>query len=178
LLYCRRRRLSDRRRRRHRLPALANLPTASTSSLPGPPIVVVVVTPAIPLTSLGRPRRATITPLGIVVLRSAVVVVVVVVAHRAVAIIVDFDARRAIAIVVVISRRRRRPSPSSPAFLSCPAVARRAVECLCRAAAADARDNAQLTTRRRQRRWYFDNSWRQLRTIGSAAPVEGDGGAG
>ena len=174
-MYCRRRRLSDRRRRRHRLPALANLPTASTSSLSDPPIVVVVVTPAIPLPSLGRPRRATITSLGIVILGSAVVVVV---AHRAVAIIVDFDARRAVAIVVVISRRRRRPSPSSPSFLSCPAVARRAVECLCRAAAADARDNAQLTTRRRQRRWYFDNSWRQLRTIGSAAPVEGDGGAG
>ena len=174
-MYCRRRRLSDRRRRRHRLPALANLPTASTSSLSGPPIDVVVVTPAIPLPSLGHSRRATITPLGIVLLGSAVVVVV---AHRAVAIIVDFDARRAVAIVVVISRRRRRPSPSSPSFLSCPAVARRAVECLCRAAAADARDNAQLTTRRRQRRWYFDNSWRQLRTIGSAAPVEGDGGAG
>jgi hypothetical protein len=178
-LYCRHRRLSDRRRHRHRLPALANLPTASMSSLPGPPIVVVVVTPAIPLPSLGRPHRATITPLGIVVLRSAVVVVVVlVVAHRAVAIIVDFDARRAVAIVVVISRRRRRPSPSSPSFLSCSTFARRAVECLCRAAAADARDNAQLTTRRQQRRWYFDNSWRQLWTIGSAAPVEGDGGAG
>jgi hypothetical protein len=51
-----------------------------TSSLPGPPIVVVVITPAIPLPSLGRPRRATITPLGIVVLGSAVVVVVVVAA--------------------------------------------------------------------------------------------------
>jgi hypothetical protein len=73
--------------------------------------------------------------LGIVVLGSAVVVVV---AHRAVAIIVDFDARRAVAIVVVISRCRRRPSPLSPSFLSCPAVARHAVECLCRAAAADA----------------------------------------
>jgi hypothetical protein len=152
------------------------------SSLPGPPIVVVVVTPAIPVPSLGRPRCATITPLEIVVLGSAVivvvVVVVVVVAHRAVAIIVDFDARRAVAIVVVISRRRRRLSPSSPSFFSCPAVVRRAVECFFRAAAADARDNAQLTTRCRQRRWYFDNSWRQLRTIGSAAPVEGDGGAG
>ena len=47
--------------------------------LPGPPIVVVVVTPAIPLPSLDCPRRATITPSGIVVVRSAVVVVVVVV---------------------------------------------------------------------------------------------------
>ena len=35
-----------------------------------------------------------------------------------------------------------------------------------------------VTTRRRQRRWYFEYSWRQLRTMGSAAPVGGDGGAG
>jgi hypothetical protein len=39
--------------------------------LPGPPIVVVAVTPAIPLPSLDCPRRATITPSEIVVLRSA-----------------------------------------------------------------------------------------------------------
>ena len=45
------RRLSDRRRRHYRLPALLNLPTASTSSSPGPPIGVVVVAPAIPLPS-------------------------------------------------------------------------------------------------------------------------------
>jgi hypothetical protein len=50
-LYRRRRRLSDRRRRRHPLPALANLPTASMLSSLGPPIVVVVVVPAIPLPS-------------------------------------------------------------------------------------------------------------------------------
>ena len=45
------RRLSDRCRRHYRLPALLNLPTASTSSAPGPPIGVVVVAPAIPLPS-------------------------------------------------------------------------------------------------------------------------------
>ena len=36
-----------------------------------------------------------------------------------------------------------------------------------------------VTTRRRQRRCYFEYSLRQLRTMGSTAPVlGGDGGAG
>jgi len=35
-----------------------------------------------------------------------------------------------------------------------------------------------VTTRHQQRRWYFANSGQQLRTMGSAAPVGGDGGAG
>jgi len=30
-----------------------------------------------------------------------------------------------------------------------------------------------VPTRRRPQRWYFDNSWWQLRTMGSAAPVGG-----
>jgi hypothetical protein len=59
--------------------------------LPGPPIVVVVVTPAIPLPSLDCPRRATITPSGIVVLRLAVVVVVVVVGGGGVVVVVGVD---------------------------------------------------------------------------------------
>ncbi len=45
------RRLSDRRCRHYRLSALLNLPTASTSSAPGPLIGVVVVVPVIPLPS-------------------------------------------------------------------------------------------------------------------------------
>jgi hypothetical protein len=34
-----------------------------------------------------------------------------------------------------------------------------------------------MTTRRQQQRWYFKNLWRQLQTMGSAAPVGGGGGA-
>jgi hypothetical protein len=75
--------------------------------------------------------------------RHAIVVVVfVVVARRAVAIIVDFVARRAVAIVVVVVAHRHSHRRCTVAHR---AVARRTMECLCRAAAADARDDAMTT---------------------------------
>jgi hypothetical protein len=40
------------------------------------------------------------------------------------------------------------------------------------------RQRMHLMTRRRQRRCYSNNSWRQLWTMGSAAPVGGGGGVG
>jgi hypothetical protein len=83
----------------------------------------------------------------------------------------------AIIVVIVVSRRdsrcRRHPSPislssypiaPSPVTLSSAYVGRR--------------QRMHLMTRRRQRRCYSNNSWRQLWTMGSAAPVGGGGGVG